>query len=1074
MRSTARQVRPKSSTKFKPNYEVLAEPISRPASGVLQQPSQQMYTPMQSLNYRPTSHQISELLTPPRRPTPPSSLMQLQPPVPPIPPIRPTPAPAPSSLMQLQSHVPPVQSTPYSPSMSMPLPYSKILTSNNKLNELIKLPNGYDKIYAILKLRKSLSKAKKNEIDKKLPELLGKIPPADRFRIESTLNETYGKPVYKDEFVPRLMTSLSTNDRLISNIIRIRKQLKNAPSKSLIKSVYAFSSSREKNTKEQKIANNKLSKNIAEINKKIIERIGKSSKDDRQPIESNIYNIYKNNSNTNKKAKLLKALREKNIDRTVSHVETKNYRWFRGNTVRSAVDVFAAFGKVSGLSSAASFINKHTGISKVMPTIPTGLKEHVKLMKADVQILKKQLATTKEQDKIDEIQKQIDMKKARIKQITGVNYNNNAENYETVMSKNSSNNNFDLNAEYNKLLYKKSIIDTLNSHPKIIYKELLTKNNNIRNTVSLNNNLFKKDNKLFSKFSSSVPYSEYNFLYGIDKHSKLDEERLVALLYMTKIIFTIFLEPHYIVPVTAAVIGLLLSRFALDYYRKVKRSIEKNIIFCIKYFPFVGIEHFASELISKYHKIFYYDMSHGTENQTNQSVINSKQNIEFYESVIELTEKEENDFIEKNILFVKYLNEYETAMNNNFIKSLEVGLKTTNARLQKNGYQSIESAIAPQIAKEQQKSAAIEEKAKEEQSNAELQSEIYGTPASTHNIYRQSEVSTHVPAEQRLSNHQEGGANLKILVDNRNYIKYGKLIPGKSKKVDKKFTERFSSINKAVFRLNHIIYQNDEPAFILTSGNISIQYLFLELKPIINSRATFFEGELKPLSKSIPFFTNDYLTNLLDTIAAESTKYGAITSTRMFMIDFIKEYIDSFLKLYELAKYNILLLLKNKNSDDKKPDDKKPDDKKSYDKDLLLKELFKANLSYTMMGRYGFTSSPGERELTEIKYRDILNYYCILLKYCQISLDHIHKRFKISIIPYNKNNKKIYDANNNAEIEFTKTLDKKLKDSFSGKYTFKSETSLNPYSSTSNIEIKQFDSSNLPGVVQGLQSLGSR
>ena len=680
-------------------------------------------------------------------------------------------------------------------------------------------------------------------------------------------------------------------------------------------------------------------------------------------------------------------------------------------------------------------------------------------MKADVQILKQKReklnqSTAKNEiakNEIAKIDKQIEMKKARIKQITKVNYNETVENYETVMSKNSSNTNFDLNAEYNKLLYKKTIIATLNSNPTIIYKELLTEKKNIKNTVLLNNNLFKKDNKLFSKFSSSVPYSEYNFLYGIDKHSKLDEERLVALLYMTKIIFTAILEPHILVIVTAAVIGLLLSRFALDYYRKVKRTMKKNIIFCIKYFPFVGIEHFASELISKYHKIFYYDINH------------SKKNIEFYESVIELTENEENDFIEKNILFVKYLNKYETEMNNNFIKKLETGLGETNRILEQKGLERLESALAPQIAQQQQKSEIKEKAIKSEEKAAEIREEINGTPTNAQKIIHETDAQTNVSIEKILPNMQKGGGNLKILVDNRNYDEGDKIIAGKSKKVDKKFTERFSEINRAVFRLNHIIYENGRPAFILTSGNISIQYLFLELKPIINSRATFFEGELKPLSKSIPFFTNDYLTNLLDTIAKESTKYGAIVSTRIFIVDFIKEYIDSFIKLYQLAKYNILLLLKNKNSDDK---------------DLLLKELFNANLSYTMLGRYGFrSSSPSQRELTEIKYRDILNYYCILLKYSQISLDHIHKRFKISIIPYNKNNKIIYESYNVSEKALTKTLDDRLKSSFFSKGTFKifaSDEDLNPYSSTPNVDIRQLNNSNVSGILQGIQSVAGR
>jgi hypothetical protein len=147
---------------------------------------------------------------------------------------------------------------------------------------------------------------------------------------------------------------------------------------------------------------------------------------------------------------------------------------------------------------------------------------------------------------------------------------------------------FDLNDEYKKLITKKNLFTKLNvnNNKEIkVYEELLVKNNN--KSLKLNNvsyqSLFNKDNELFNKFSVSVPYSQYNFLYGIDKHSKLDEERLVALLYSTKIIFAFALEPHYALQMTAAVIALLLSRFALDYYRKYKRSIEQNIVFCHSY-----------------------------------------------------------------------------------------------------------------------------------------------------------------------------------------------------------------------------------------------------------------------------------------------------------------------------------------------------------------------------------------------------------------------------------------------------------------------------------------------------------
>ena len=287
----------------------------------------------------------------------------------------------------------------------------------------------------------------------------------------------------------------------------------------------------------------------------------------------------------------------------------------------------------------------------------------------------------------------------------------------------------------------------------------------------------------------------------------------------------------------------------------------------------------------------------------------------------------------------------------------------------------------------------------------------------------------------------------------------------KKKTANKKLTDRFHQINKAIFRLNHIIDINNEK-YLLTSGDISVRHLFLELKPLINSRATFFEGELKPFSKSVPFFTNDYLTNLLDTIANQSSHIQIMAVTRLLIIDFIKEYIDNFLKLYQLAKYNILIILKNNNPNDIE---------KIYGK-LLLQELFQENLKYTAIGRYTFpTNSPNSSALNEIKYRDILNYYCILLEYCKISLDHIHKRFKISIIKYDH---ELYNRNEKCEELLDNYFTNKLNITYTSytnrlksfvptpKKIFGNNKNLNPYGEHNKI------AKPLSADLQALSSLG--
>jgi hypothetical protein len=894
----------------------------------------------------------------------------------------------------------------------------------------------------------------------------------------------------------------------------------------MTKTFYSSSTEKKKNQNLQKKFNNMLSKKISETNNEILNKINKSDISITPNIETGLYNIYRNdNVKKEKLLKILKkkdinrkvsktygekkkgflsesasaadkylglsygakqiglSSAAKYIGRKTGLNKIPTSKKFYTNSGRHLLNATSSFSKYSGLSSAASTVGKYSGLSylgkkfdektglskSLSKYAPVGAQEKIKQLKADIQILRKEKQKLGEkykkninnykpfiidndtplnddQIRINQIIIEIDNIKQRIKQLNGINYNETVETYENIMSANTSK--FDLDGEYKKLLVKK-----LEGIPNNFYNNLLNRSN-ISNLPQENKNklkkpdisveLFENDNSLFRKFSESVPYSEYNFLYGIDKHSQLDEERAVAFLYATKIAFAFALEPHLAIPTTFIVIALLLSRFALDYYRKYKMSLKKNLVFCTKYFPFPGIEHYASELISKYHKIFYYGVG---EKIADPKIKNDK----FYESVIELTHEEEEEFIKKNILFIKYLDIYQEDLNTKIITGIDNSIN-------KNDLSKLEDYLGDQVDL-QEKNAKKEEAAliaQQQQANNESEK---GTPADLSTVLTIEESNkTSVAESNQPYPTQNGGGNLKVLINNSN--KGSK--KGRAKLVNKKITEQFSAINKASFRLNHIIEFNTEGSFfggstktlyILTSGDISIQFLFMELKPIINCRATFLEGELKPLSKSIPFFTNDYLTNLLDTIARESTKYATMESTRIFIIDFIKEYIENFTKLYQLAKYNILLLLNdvdqitnstpvnrksenisenNSSKTNSTPVNKKPTNNSSKtntketkpttytNKNLLLKELFKVNLSYTFRGRY---RGIDENDLKEVQYRDILNYYCILLKYCQIALDHIHKRFKISIKLYDDEE---YNSYNKAEMELNNFFNKRL------------------------------------------------
>jgi DNA repair exonuclease SbcCD nuclease subunit len=108
-----------------------------------------------------------------------------------------------------------------------------------------------------------------------------------------------------------------------------------------------------------------------------------------------------------------------------------------------------------------------------------------------------------------------------------------------------------------------------------------------------------------------------------------------------------------------------------------------------------------------------------------------------------------------------------------------------------------------------------------------------------------------------------------------------------------------------------------------------------------------------------------------------------------------------------------------------------------------------------MTGRYTFATEVirlgvkqkiSENDMKEMKYRDKLNYYALLMKYCYIALDHIHKRFKISIIPY-QGNITIFHNYETCEIKLNNYLDKRLKEKLSSIKTRipLADTKLNPY-----------------------------
>jgi hypothetical protein len=282
---------------------------------------------------------------------------------------------------------------------------------------------------------------------------------------------------YKNEISTEIEEKINDENLKIKNIIDLRKSLKNAKSKSIIKSFYASKSARESNTRLQEGSDKSLSEKINKINERILKKIKNTDKENLKNIEHDIYEIYKNNNTKIKKIK--EIIKNKDIDRDVlkkhNPSSSEGYlhqgKKYIGNTGRHLIDKASDLGKYTGLSS----VTKSLGINKYMPDIPDGSREKVKKFKLNIQTLLKKKDKLKEQNEgsinkqneLNEINEQIKIKKRRIKEITGINYNETSETYENIITKNNFN--FDLDGEYNKLLYKKKIINNIN-----IYKNLLT------------------------------------------------------------------------------------------------------------------------------------------------------------------------------------------------------------------------------------------------------------------------------------------------------------------------------------------------------------------------------------------------------------------------------------------------------------------------------------------------------------------------------------------------------------------------------------------------------------------------
>jgi hypothetical protein len=205
--------------------------------------------------------------------------------------------------------------------------------------------------------------------------------------------------------------------------------------------------------------------------------------------------------------------------------------------------------------------------------------------------------------------------------------------------------------------------------------------------------------------------------------------------------------------------------------------------------------------------------------------------------------------------------------------------------------------------------------------------------------------------------------------------------------------EGWNKEQRCNFRLN---YQIDiDNKYLLYSGDISFKSLYNLVFPLINSRTRYSDNDYEKLFfMKIPFFVNNDLLIKLATHVKISSLSNSIYYTQFAIINFIKEYLKSFLILYMLSKYNVSELIKDNPSKFLKG---------IYDENL--KKTFKKNIKKI----FGFENDKN------IKKREEINYFAMLMKYSLLCIDHIIKKFKIIILE--DNNEEIHGSVSTDEKE---------------------------------------------------------
>ena len=496
------------------------------------------------------------------------------------------------------------------------------------------------------------------------------------------------------------------------------------------------------------------------------------------------------------------------------------------------------------------------------------------------------------------------------------------------------------------------------------------KNNNKNNVIKI----FEKYNQLFSHIYSKIKnhhhnpniYSEYDFLYGINKESIIEEQTGDTKILTLKSAVFMFLGcfPEYILPIIAmsatgpmsgasgvAVLGLLLSKYIMNSFRLLKRRFSKKITYCTKYMPFEGFSCYNSSVIASYFKIFVYEKDDNVDDKINRYLNDTIFNNDY---------DEDENFYNRTCLLVQYCTGYNTEIDN---------------KIKKDDAKAV-SKVSPELIK-----------ALDDIKHVGVQ----------RNINSKSNEGNNGSGIQIGIGHN-GGANLNYL---ENEIK-------EKRRYKRSSDILLSGYNQNVpFRFNYKI--NNE--LLLISGDITILSLYNNVIDIINSYSSFMTSSfMKPFMVKIPFFRDDYLMDLLSATYTTITKIASFNALEELIVNFITEYLQSFQKLFALSKDNIKLLIKEQNV---------------HYHGLHLKDLFKVNLSYYGVkdryrhhairagweneGKYEFGIKKNVRSGEEyiysddIQLRDKIIYYTLLMKYSYLAIDHIIKKFQINVVKFEDN-----------------------------------------------------------------------